>query len=104
MAGIKKLLLKDTLFQDIIFQWQRIFEKPLAFCEFSLDFQSENGFELTKDSIIEMGGSFWFRTYFCFFRCLTPPPIISLGAGRKKGGLYLSQKGASTIPLDILQI
>ena len=27
---------------------KRVFEKPLAFSEFSPDFQSENGFQLTK--------------------------------------------------------
>ena len=61
-------------FRKIKFQWERIFEKPLAFCEFSLDFQSENVFELTKDRRIKMRRSFWSRTYFCFFHCLTPPP------------------------------
>ena len=29
-------------------RWERIFQKHLAFCEFSPDFQSENGFDLTK--------------------------------------------------------
>ena len=54
------------------------FRKPLAFCEFSLDFQSENGFELTKDRRIEMRGSRWLRAYFCFSYCLTPPPTFIL--------------------------
>ena len=54
-------------FRKIKFQWGRNFEKPLAFCEFSLDFQSENDFELTKDRRIKMRRSFWSRTYFCFF-------------------------------------
>ena len=38
-------------------QWERIFEKALAFCEFSPDFQSESGFDLTKIRGIEMRGS-----------------------------------------------
>ena len=37
------------------------FEKPLAFYEFSLDFQSENGFELTKYRKIQIRGPFWYR-------------------------------------------
>ena len=45
-------------FRKIKFQWERIFKKPMAFCEFSLNFQSENGFELTKDRRIEMRGPF----------------------------------------------
>ena len=61
-------------FRKIKFQWGRNFEKPLAFCEFSLDFRSENDFELTRDRRIKMRRSFWSRTYFCFFHCLTPPP------------------------------
>ena len=65
-------------FRKIKFQWERIFEKTLAFCEFSLDLQSENGFELTKDRRIEMRGSFYSRTYFCFSHCLTPPPTYSV--------------------------
>ena len=35
--------------QKIKLQWERIFEKLLTFSEFSLNFQSENGFQLTKD-------------------------------------------------------
>ena len=41
-------------FRKIQFQWVRIFKKRLAFCEFSLNFESENGFEITKDRRIEM--------------------------------------------------
>ena len=64
-------------FRKIKFQWGRNFEKPLAFCEFLLDFQSENDLELTKDRRIKMRRSFWSRTYFCFFfHCLTPPPYF----------------------------
>ena len=58
-------------FRKIKFQWERIFEKPLAFCEFSLYFQFENGFELTKDRRTEIRGSFWCRAYFF--------PIVSYG-------------------------
>ena len=39
------------------FQWERIFEKPLDFCEFSPDFQSESCFDFTKDRRIETRGS-----------------------------------------------
>ena len=66
-------------FRKIKFQWEGISEKPLAFCEFLLDSQSENGFDLTKDTRIEIGGSFWSRAYFCFSHCLTPPPTNNNG-------------------------
>ena len=41
------------------FQWERIFEKSLIFYKFSLDFQSENGFELKKHKKTDMKGPFW---------------------------------------------
>ena len=63
-------------FRKIKFQWEGISEKPLAFCEFLLDSQSENGFDLTKHMRIEIRGSFWSRAYFCFSYCLTPPPTL----------------------------
>ena len=44
-------------FRKIKFQGERIFEKPLAFCEFSPDFLSESGFALTKDRRVEIRGS-----------------------------------------------
>ena len=61
-------------FQKIKFQWERIFEKTLAFCEFSTYFQSKSSFDLTKDKRIEMRGSSGSREYFCFSHCLTPRP------------------------------
>ena len=53
---------------------KRVFEKPLAFSEFSPDFQSENGFQLTKHRRIEMRGSHLSTAYFGFSHCLTPRP------------------------------
>ena len=44
--------------QKIKFQWEGISERPLAFCEFSLDSQYENGLDLPKDRRIEKMGSF----------------------------------------------
>ena len=57
---------------------KRVFEKPLAFTQFLLDFQSENGFELAKDRRIEMRGSHLSTAYFCFSHCLTPRPKFRL--------------------------
>ena len=65
-------------FRKIKYQWETIFEKPLAFCEFSLDFQSENGFDLTKDRRIEMKGPCWSRAHFSFSHSLTPSPTITM--------------------------
>ena len=45
---------------------KRVFENPLAFTQFLLDFQSENGFELAKDRRIEMRGSHLSTAYFGF--------------------------------------
>ena len=41
------------IFRKKIFQWGRIFENRGAVREISTDFQSENGFELTKDRRIK---------------------------------------------------
>ena len=41
------------IFRKKIFQWGRIFENQGAVREISTDFQSENGFELTKDRRIK---------------------------------------------------
>ena len=38
------------------FQLERIFEEPTAFCEFSSNFKSENGFEVSKDRRIKLRG------------------------------------------------
>ena len=53
MSHLEALYDNFEIFQKNIFQWERIFDKPLAFCEFLLDFQSEIGFELTRDIIGE---------------------------------------------------
>ena len=63
-------------FRKINFQWERIFEKPLDFCEFSLDFQSENGFELTKYRRIEMRGPFGLGHTFVFPIVSLPPLVV----------------------------
>ena len=49
------------------FQWGRVFENRGAVREISTDFQSENGFDLTKNRRIEMRGLFWSRAYFLIF-------------------------------------
>ena len=41
------------IFRKKNFQWGRIFENRGAVREISTDFQSENGFELTKDGRIK---------------------------------------------------
>ena len=41
------------IFRKKIFQWERNFENRGAVREISADFQSENGFELTKDRRIK---------------------------------------------------
>ena len=41
------------IFQKKIFQWRRIFEKRGPVRKISTDFQSESGFELTKDRRIK---------------------------------------------------
>ena len=56
-------------FLKIKLQWERVFERRLTLCLFWLDFQSEKGFELTKDREIEMRGLVWSRPYFCFVHC-----------------------------------
>ena len=44
---------KFEIFQKKFFQWERIFENRGAVREISTDFQSEKGFELTKDGRIK---------------------------------------------------
>ena len=58
-------------FWKIQFQWERIIKKPLAFCKFLLDFESENGFKLTKERRIEMRFFVGLEHIFVF-------PIVSL--------------------------
>ena len=45
------------IYEKILISIGKNMEKNLAFFEFSLDFQSENGYDLTKDGTIEMRGS-----------------------------------------------
>ena len=78
MSYLKTLHESFENFQKIKLQWERIFEKLLTCSEFSLNFQSENGFELTKDGRIEMRGSFLSRAYFSFSYYLTP--LATLGS------------------------
>ena len=79
MSFLKSLYDHFENFRKIKFQWEIILEKPTVFCEFSLDFQFENGFDLTKNMRIEMRGTFWSRAYFCFSRRPTPPPTMIIG-------------------------
>ena len=56
MSYLKTLYDNFESFRQKIFKRERMFQKPLAFCEFSPDFQSGSGFDLTKDRRIEMRG------------------------------------------------
>ena len=53
MSHLGALYDNFEIFRKKNFQWERIFENRGAVREISTDFQSENGFELTKDRRIK---------------------------------------------------
>ena len=48
MSYLRTLHDNFEIFRKIEFQWGKIFENRRALREISIDFQSENGFKLTK--------------------------------------------------------
>ena len=54
LSSINLKISEKLKFNILNFIGREFSKKPLAFCEFSLDFKSENSFELTKDRRIEI--------------------------------------------------